>query len=133
MKKILYSLLTLSVLTTSTMAATHPVHRKVVKLPKMTKLSGQEAAELSARSLQLTCYLTDVLRLSSKQAAEVRRVTLQELQQSGLDSKQAVAAYDAALLRILTSGQYSTFRWLEERQPVANLLQSPLAVEATQR
>ncbi|RSK30101.1 hypothetical protein [Hymenobacter metallilatus] len=106
-----------------------PAPRKVGKLSKLTKLSSRETAELSTRSLQLTCYLTDILRLSGKQAAEVRRATLLELQQGGQDSKQAATTYNAALLRILTSGQYSTFRWLEERQPVANLLQSPFTIE----
>lgn len=87
-----------------------------------------------ARSLQLTCYLADMLRLSSQQAGEVRRATLLELQQQRTQSStQALASYDAALLRILHSDQYRTFRWLEDRQPVANLLVNPAFVRMASR
>lgn len=136
MKKMFYSLLMVSALVGSATAATHPVHRKVVKIKTLhlQKLPAKDNAELQARSLQLTCYLTDVLRLNSKQAAEVRQATLQELQaQETPAGNQALATYDATLLRILTSGQYSTFRWLEERQPVAGLLLSPVATSTAQR
>ncbi|TGE06570.1 hypothetical protein [Hymenobacter fodinae] len=86
------------------------------------------------RALQLTCYFTDVLRLTQQQAAEVRTVTYRKLQQLDptvpeqkqqgalLPVAQVLQQYDADMLRILTPGQYSTFRWLEERQPIAHLL-----------
>ncbi|MCA8832149.1 hypothetical protein [Hymenobacter pini] len=134
MKKTLHALLLVSVLNASATAATHPVHRKVTKVEQLQKSAGKDAAELQARSLQLTCYLTDMLRLNSQQAAEVRRATLRELQeQQALTGNQALAHYDACLLRILSAGQYSTFRWLEDRQPVSGLLQSPLTVGSAQR
>ncbi|RSK49303.1 hypothetical protein [Hymenobacter rigui] len=133
MKKIFHSLLMVCALTVNALAATYPVHRRMMKLPKMTKPRAQQDAELSRRSLQLTCYLVDMLRLTGKQAAEVRRATLLELQQGGPASKQAIATYNAALWRVLTFGQYSTFRWLEERQPVSNMLQNPFADESARR
>ncbi|RSK42951.1 hypothetical protein [Hymenobacter perfusus] len=126
MKKILYTLLLSFLLACSTQAALRPA-------PRRAAFVAADAA-LTARSLQLTCYLTDVLRLSDKQAREVRRATLTELQQQkNTTSKRAVIKYDAALLRILNAGQYSTFRWLQDRQPVANLLINPDAAKVAQR
>lgn len=62
------------------------------------------AALLTARSLQLTGYLTNVLRQTGKQAREVRRATLTELQQQkNTPSKRAATNHDAALLRILNA------------------------------
>ena len=118
MTKNLYALLLPLLLTCCTQAALRPV-------PRRAALVATDAA-LDARSLQLTCYLTDILRLSGKQAREVRHATLTELQlQKNIASKRAVTKYYAALLRILNAGQYSTFQWLQERQPVAKLLPQP--------
>ncbi|AHJ95987.1 hypothetical protein [Hymenobacter swuensis] len=50
----------------------------LLPVPQRAALVAANAA-LNARFLQLTCYLTDVLRLSGKQAREVRRATLTEL------------------------------------------------------
>ncbi|TGE26942.1 hypothetical protein [Hymenobacter metallicola] len=95
--------------------------------------SPAPSAECWARSLKLTCYYTDALRLNSIQAAAVKQATLQELQQLeqlsqavlapsdlskslAFTESQVVAQYDAAMLRILTPGQYNTFHLLQERQ-----------------
>lgn len=126
MKKIIYALLLPFLLIFSAQAALRPA-------PRRAALIAADAA-LNARSLQLTCYLTDVLRLSGKQAREVRRATLTELQQQkNTTSERAVTKYDATLLRILNAGQYNTFRWLQDRQPVANLLLNPGTAKVAQR
>jgi hypothetical protein len=83
----------------------------------------------------MTCYYTDALRLSSTQAAAVRQATQREMQQleqleaAIIDASetastlpftapQVLAQYDAAMLTILTPGQYSAFHLLQERQAV---------------
>lgn len=131
MKKPFCLLLFLAFCGTTLVAAARPARQQVS--PKPQQVSATDA-ELTARSLQLTCYLTDMLRLDGRQAGEVRRATLRELQQQRIHSSpQALAAYDAALLRILNSHQYRTFRWLEDRQPVANLLVNPALVRIAAR
>ncbi|MCB2407295.1 hypothetical protein [Hymenobacter lucidus] len=93
--------------------------------------------ECQARSLKLTCYYTDALRLSSSQAAAVRLATQQELQQLEqleaaivdesaktlpFTATQVLAQYDAHMLSILTPGQYNAFHLLQERQASLTLI-----------
>ncbi|TGD79810.1 hypothetical protein [Hymenobacter wooponensis] len=131
MKKVRLTFVALVLLATAAQAA--PQQPSVATAEQQTTVPAHEQ-QVKDRALQLTCYFTDVLRLTKKQAAEVRVVTYQKLQQLDpaapeqgmqgtlLPVAQVMQQYDAAMFRILTPGQYSTFRWLEERQPVAHLL-----------
>ena len=77
--------------------------------------------ELRARAAQATAYYTSVLRLNYAQSRAVARATRQLLLDQGQGQGQALpgaaARYDTALLRVLRPGQYSAFRFLEDRQP----------------
>ncbi|PJJ54899.1 hypothetical protein [Hymenobacter chitinivorans] len=84
------------------------------------------------RALQLSCYYASALRLSISQAAAVKQATTQELEQlsqlneaitapnpakaPAFTTEQVQQQYDAAMLQILTPGQYSAFHLLQERQ-----------------
>ncbi|WP_460615114.1 hypothetical protein [Hymenobacter seoulensis] len=125
MKKLMFLLLVSFLTVTSALA--HPYQRNAHRRPaKAVSIPAQYVQPLNDRALQLTCFFTDVLRLTRKQASEVRRVTLLELvQQNNLVAAGPMPVakqYELAMMRILTPGQYSAFHWLEERQPVANLL-----------
>ncbi|QJX45484.1 hypothetical protein HMJ29_00435 [Hymenobacter taeanensis] len=132
MKKTCFALLNLLLTATYSNAETH--HQLTMMGSSNEPTVADQQKQVGARALQLTCYFTDVLRLTQQQAAAVRVVTLQKLQQldptaQGQANAKALrpvaivlAQYDAAMLHILTSGQYSTFRWIEERQPVSQLL-----------
>ena len=86
-------------------------------------------AELRARAAQATAYYTSVLHLSHAQSRAVARATRQLLldqgQGEGQGQSQALpggaARYDMALLRVLRPGQYSAFRFLEDRQPAEDV------------
>ncbi|GAB3837559.1 hypothetical protein GCM10028821_37830 [Hymenobacter jeollabukensis] len=67
------------------------------------------------RATYCTQYLTDMLRLSSRQALAVRRYAYE--QAGAAAPAPAWRRFDQQMLRILTPGQYSAFVWLAESLP----------------
>ncbi|MCR5886894.1 hypothetical protein LRS06_03710 [Hymenobacter sp. J193] len=143
MKKLYTLALVLFLLNGSAMAAgTGTGHSKGLQ-DKEFVAPAPYSYQVSNRALRVTAFFTDVLRLSHTQAMAVQKATLaklQQLEQAGeqpevmpllADDETLLALpgiahtmqqYDVAMLRILTPGQYSSFRFLEERQPAADLL-----------
>lgn len=126
MKKVYAFLLGISLLSTAVSATPRHHRRQSVASEKEVGEPAGYSSRVEVRALQLACFFTDVLRLSQQQAIAVRAITLTKLMQlnnATVSAEPVLQQYDAAMLRILTPGQYSTFRWLEDRQPAAELLQ----------
>ncbi|TYZ10943.1 hypothetical protein FY528_07770 [Hymenobacter lutimineralis] len=143
MKKIFTFLLGFSLLSGSVLAAGPAKEHSKGLQDKECTAPAAYAKQVANRSQEVTAYFTDVLRLSHKQALAVHKVTLaklQALQQATEQSEvsplladdetllatpsiaQVLHRYDLAMLRILSAGQYNSFRLLEDRQPAADLL-----------
>ncbi|MBG8552137.1 hypothetical protein [Hymenobacter guriensis] len=143
MKKLYTLALALFLLSGSAMAAGSGTGQQKGLQDKEFVAPAAYSHQVSNRALQVTAYFSDVLRLSHAQAIAVQKATLaklQQLEQAGEQPEvmplladdetllalpgiaQTMHQYDAAMLRILTPGQYSAFRFLEERQPAADFL-----------